>query len=143
WAYAGIWQRWHPGFYTFALSRFALAALILIVPTTLMGATLPVLAAAVERSNSRISINKFYAGNLAGAIVGTITAGFFLLPSLGVTATIWLAATTNVVIGSAALFLDRRRGLPEGRGKVEEGFRSDAGAGPIDGAGFWLWCAFV
>src|SRR5207249_7062409 len=54
-----------------------------------------------------------------------------------------LAAATNIVIGGVALFLDRHRRLPEGRGKVEEGFRSDAGAGPIDGAGFWLWCAFV
>src|SRR2546422_4577832 len=33
WAYSGIWQRSHPGFYTLALSRFGLAALILIVPT--------------------------------------------------------------------------------------------------------------
>ena len=143
WAYAGIWQRWHPGFYTFALSRFALAALILIVPTALMGATLPVLAAALEQSNSRISINKFYAGNLAGAIVGTIAAGFFLLPSWGVTATIWLAAATNLLIGSVALSLDRHRHSPGRRVEIQERFASNPRAGPIDGATFWLWCAFV
>src|SRR5437773_3523092 len=48
WVYAGIWERFHPGFYGFALSRFALAAIVLFAPTALMGATLPVLVAAVQ-----------------------------------------------------------------------------------------------
>src|SRR5436190_10055683 len=50
WVYAGIWGRFHPGFYGFALSRFALAAIVLFAPTALMGATLPVLVAAVQRA---------------------------------------------------------------------------------------------
>src|SRR5438132_1269827 len=50
WVYVGIWQRLHPGFYGSSLSRFVLAAIVLLVPTTLMGATLPVLAAAANQS---------------------------------------------------------------------------------------------
>ncbi len=45
--YALIWQQFQPGFFAFSLWRFVLSGLVLLVPTTLMGATLPVLAAAV------------------------------------------------------------------------------------------------
>ena len=47
--YALIWQQLHPGYFTFSLWRFVLSGLVLLVPTTLMGATLPVLA---ERKHS-------------------------------------------------------------------------------------------
>ena len=47
--YAWIWQQFQPGYFTFSLWRFALSCLMLLVPTTLMGATLPVLSAAVVR----------------------------------------------------------------------------------------------
>src|SRR5215813_8800544 len=51
--YALIWQQLHPGYFAFSLWRFLLSGLVLLVPTTLMGATLPVLAAAiVSRSDS-------------------------------------------------------------------------------------------
>src|ERR1044072_2887617 len=39
--YAFVWQQLHPGFLAFTLLRFALSCLMLLVPTTLMGATLP------------------------------------------------------------------------------------------------------
>src|SRR5260370_29156059 len=66
-----------------------------------MGATLPVLAGALAGRDAQTgtSITTFYACNLAGAIAGTIAVGFFLLPTFGVRATIWLAAATNVLIG--------------------------------------------
>src|SRR6185503_12829367 len=71
--YALIWQQLHPGYFTFSLWRFVLSSLVLLVPTTLMGATLPVLAAALVRSSRADSnaVSKLYACNLAGAILGT------------------------------------------------------------------------
>src|ERR1700682_3077804 len=74
--YAEAWQHFHPGFYGYALSRFALAAAVLVVPTALMGATLPVLVAALQRSvgNEGSSITRLYTWNLFGAIVGAIAA---------------------------------------------------------------------
>src|ERR1044072_4797898 len=45
--YAVVWRQVQPGFFTFTLLRFAFSCLLLLVPTTLMGATLPVLAAAL------------------------------------------------------------------------------------------------
>src|SRR5262245_28455647 len=67
--YVLIWQQFHPGFFAFSLWRFALSCLLLLVPTTLMGATLPVLSKALlthpgSRSNS---VTRLYACNLAGA----------------------------------------------------------------------------
>ena len=107
--YVGAWQSLQPGFYGSAATRFALASIVLIIPTTLMGATLPVLARAVTASTQRsISVTSLYTGNLVGAIAGTIAAGFFLLPRLGVSVTIWIAALTNLVIGIVALLLDSR-----------------------------------
>src|SRR5437667_4961100 len=107
--YALIWQQLHPGFYAFSLWRFALSCSTLLVPTTLMGATLPVLSAAVLRAPTfkSTSITRLYTCNLGGAIFGTIAAGFFLLPALGLRKTIYVAAAINFLIGVSALVIDR------------------------------------
>ncbi|HEV8428787.1 MAG TPA: fused MFS/spermidine synthase [Pyrinomonadaceae bacterium] len=108
--YALIWQQLQPTHFTFSLWRFFLSGLVLLVPTTLMGATLPVLAAALVRSSGRDSnsVTRLYACNLAGAIVGTLAAGFVLLPLLGVRTTIAVAAALNIVVGVIAIVLQRR-----------------------------------
>ena len=108
--YVLIWQQLHPGYFAFSLWRFFLSGLVLLVPTTLMGATLPVLAAALVRSSGRDSnsVTRLYACNLAGAILGTLAAGFVLLPSLGVRTTIAVAAAINVAVGVIAIVLQRR-----------------------------------
>src|SRR5690349_23787963 len=49
--YVVIWQQLHPGYFTFSLWRFLLSGLVLLVPTTLMGATLPTLTVALVRSS--------------------------------------------------------------------------------------------
>jgi spermidine synthase len=54
--YAAIWQHFHPGFYGFAFSRFVLAAIVLVIPTALMGATLPVLVSAVRRAGDNRAV---------------------------------------------------------------------------------------
>src|SRR5215203_2557143 len=108
--YALIWQQFQPGFYVFSLWRFVLSCIVLLVPTTLMGATLPVLAAALVNSSARNSnsVTRLYACNLAGAILGTLAAGFVLLPALGVRMTIAVAAAMNVLVGVIAIVLQRR-----------------------------------
>lgn len=140
WVYAFVWVRFHPGFYGFALSRFALAAIVLFAPTALMGATFPVLVAAIQGvGESRASaVAKLYTLNLAGAIVGTVAAGFFLLPTFGVRATIWIAAAGNLLIGLAVLYTGRSIASSPRRSyeSPEEPLRSS-------GAAFWFLCAFV
>ena len=109
--YAFIWQQFQPGFFTFSLWRFLLSCLLLLVPTTLMGATLPVLSAALVRHSST-AVTRLYACNLAGAIVGTLAAGFVLLPSFGVRTTIIVAAVINVIVGVVAINLQRYSIVP-------------------------------
>ena len=143
--WAGAWQNLHPGFYGSALSRFALASVVLIIPTTLMGATLPVLARAVTTSRRRtISVTSLYTLNLVGAIAGTIAAGFVLLPTLGVSLTIWIAASINLFIGLGALLLESRDRGPQTvleSEAVEETFVEPVSDYGATGMTFWLFCA--
>ena len=141
-AYVSVSPHFHPGFYGFAITRFAIAAGVLLIPTALMGATLPVLAAAVGHSQARKnSVTSLYAFNLAGAIAGTIVAGFLLLPIFGVRVTIWIAAATNVLIGVAAFLIDSNAG------KVEVDAERFDDALPMAvaqaGAVFWFICAVI
>ncbi len=161
--YVLIWNQFHPGFYAFNVWRFVLSCAVLLVPTTLMGATLPVLSAAILRTrmHASTSIARLYTCNLVGAILGTLAAGFMLLPTYGVRVTIWTAAVVNIFIGLAAFVVDRRgvknsldaneaeEDLREGAATLhplsedEEHAISDVGLNVSRGRKFWLWCAFV
>jgi spermidine synthase len=134
--YALIWQQLHPGYFTFSLWRFLLSGLVLLVPTTLMGATLPVLAAAFVRSSDSNSVTKLYACNLAGAIVGTLAAGFVLLPALGVRMTIAVAALLNVIVGVIAIVLQRQ--TPP---RAEPPVNLENPANPVNS--FWYFAALA
>jgi len=139
--YALIWQQLQPGYFSFSLWRFLLSSVVLLVPTTLMGATLPVLAAALVRSSGRDSnsVTRLYACNLAGAILGTIAAGFVLLPSLGVRLTIVVAAALNIFVGVIAIYLQRRIQSPDVVEKVDV----EESVPAIEGGGFWFFAALV
>lgn len=149
WAYAAVWQHLQPGFYGFAFSRFILAGIVLIVPTALMGATLPVLAGAIARSSTEAatSITRLYTLNLAGAIAGTITAGFVLLPTFGVRATIWIAAAINLAIGVVAFLIDSKIAAPgkaaDPDSSVAESSRESDSVRTDSSVRFWLFCALV
>lgn len=142
--YVMIWQQFHPGFFAFSLWRFALSCLLLLIPTTLMGATLPVLSAAIVKSDGRDSnsVTRLYTCNLAGAILGTLAAGFVLLPTLGVRATILFAAAINVLVGALAVFAERQAALPVITTSSTAETVESATA-KVEGLRFWLFCAFV
>jgi spermidine synthase len=98
-----------------ALAAFELftSFAVLIVPTALMGATLPLLARhGVERDDEVGSrVGALYAANTAGAVVGAVTAGFVLLPSLGLARTVWVAVAANLLVLLGVLALSPR--VPE------------------------------
>jgi spermidine synthase len=91
-------------------ARFAAAFAVLIVPTTLMGATLPIVMRSALANDSSLAgrIGWLYAINTAGAIVGAITAGFVFVADLGVARSFQIAASVNVAIGVAAIVASRR-----------------------------------
>ena len=162
--YVLIWNQFHPGYYAFNVWRFVLSGMVLLFPTTLMGATLPVLSSAILRSRDGTSdsIAKLYTCNLFGAILGTLVAGFFLLPTYGVRATIWTAALVNILIGIAACVVDYK-GANASFGAIDQenidreestsfvdktngyddNVRDDTLPRIARSAKFWLLCAFV
>ena len=90
-------------------ARFVAAVAVLIVPTTLMGATLPIVMRSALAGDSSLAgrIGWLYAINTAGAIVGAITAGFVFVADLGVARSFLIAASVNVAIGIAAVVASR------------------------------------
>jgi len=108
--------------------RVLFAFIALIVPTILMGGTLPVLSRFVsgrsERLVSRLSF--LYGFNTLGAVTGTLAAGFLFLPSFSATATMIIAVAMNASIGVASILLERKGESVFGRGK------EFAGEGPPD-----------
>ena len=81
--YRPLYLHTSPDFLTFSLLRFLMVFVALLLPTTLMGATLPLLSWHVaSRTGVGVhgSIGRLYASNTTGAVVGTLLAGFWLLP---------------------------------------------------------------
>ena len=105
--YRWLWQTAHLSFYLFSLARFLLTFLILVIPTFLMGATLPVLLRWAVRTSATVGFHTgvLYALNTAGAVVGTLAAAFFLLPALGMQQTTFVAVGVNFTVGLVALFM--------------------------------------
>ncbi len=106
--------------------RFAGAALVLFVPTFLMGATLPILVRGLTRHSAELGarISRLYWVNTAGAVTGTLGAGFWLLPQLGQRATVLLAAGLNVVAGVIALAAARTWGVSGEATGEKDNFKS-------------------
>ncbi|MBI5582338.1 MAG: fused MFS/spermidine synthase [Deltaproteobacteria bacterium] len=114
--YKILWQQFHLSFYAFTLVQFLLVSLVLIVPTTCMGATLPILStwAVREESSLGVTIGRLYALNTFGAVCGTALSGFVLLPALGVRQTLWIAVVVNLLVALLILsFLPRFGSRPE------------------------------
>ena len=90
--------------------RFALCAIVLLIPTTLMGATLPILSryAVGESKRTGWTIGRLYGLNSLGAALGALAAAFVLIPAIGLSRTTILAALINFAVGGAALLLARR-----------------------------------
>ena len=90
--------------------RFCVGAMVLLLPATCMGATLPMLVRYITHGNSGLgrSAGLLYGINTCGAMFGTVLAGFLLIPTFGLTRTTWLTAGTNIVIGLLAIFVLRQ-----------------------------------
>ena len=102
--------------------RSIVAAICLLPPTLLMGATLPAVARWVETTPKGVSwLGFFYGGNTAGAVIGALLAGFYLLRVHDVMIATFAAVALNAIVGAAALLLARRSpyaAAPEGTEQV-------------------------
>jgi spermidine synthase len=90
--------------------RLLLSALVLAVPTLLMGGTLPAAARAVQSDHDtrRRAVAILYGANTLGAVLGSFLATFVLLERLGNRATLWLACALNLAVALLARALARQ-----------------------------------
>src|SRR5437763_3170963 len=84
--------------------RLILAAIVLVVPTVMMGGTLPAVARAVETNedDARRNVALLYGANTLGAVTGTLIATFFALEVFGNRKTLLVAVLLNVIIAVIA-----------------------------------------
>ena len=93
------------------IARLLCSFAILVVPTAMMGMTLPLLSAAVAPASTSIgsSVSLLYTVNTTGAMVGTLVTGFVLIPAIGIQRAFLIAAAINVVVGGVSLWMSPRQ----------------------------------
>ncbi len=103
--YKMFWHQYHLQVLPFSLLRFLIVSLILLVPTSCMGATLPLLSRFVTRSLSSVGkrVGQLYAINTVGGVAGTLAGGFALIPSMGLHLTSVIAAGINLLLATAVV----------------------------------------
>ena len=113
--------------------RFVIAVSVLIVPTALMGATLPLIVKSSTFRSSRLGehLALLYGTNTAGAIVGALVAGLALIPGRGIHRTFLVAAGINLTVGLAAVLLSLvATTLPRAEASAGDSDRAAAPASP-------------
>jgi spermidine synthase len=141
--YIPLYRSLELSFFAFSLAQFLVIFLILLVPTTLMGATLPVLSRFFVHEIVSLGgqVGRLYAFNTFGAVLGAYLAGFHLLPTLGIRISLLLAAVGNIGIGALVVVFDRHLSQlgfqvsvsspPGDRGARGQRGRGDEGDAPL------------
>jgi len=89
--------------------RGTVAAVCLLPPTVLMGASLPALARWLEATPRGVSwVGWLYSANIAGAVSGCVLAGFYLLRVHDMAVATYVAAVINLLVALASVALSRR-----------------------------------
>jgi spermidine synthase len=92
-----------------AVTRVLVAALVLLPPTIMMGATVPLIGDFLTRSPRHVGkdFGLVFAFNTLGAAAGSFLSAFFLIPAIGLRQATWVAAALNFVIGTLSLIWAR------------------------------------
>ena len=104
-----VYQTQNESYSKASLYRFFICGAILLIPTALMGATLPVLSKYVSRERACIGrdVGTLYSLNTFGAVFGALSSAFLFMRIWGVLATIWFAAGLNILIAVVIFILFR------------------------------------
>jgi spermidine synthase len=105
--YVWIAREARPDPFVYNAVRTALATLALVPPTFLMGGTLPVLAhllAAHEQDRGQ-RLGLLYAINTFGGVLGALAAGLLLIPSLGVSGSLYLGGGLDLAVAGLSFWL--------------------------------------
>ncbi|MEZ4227080.1 MAG: fused MFS/spermidine synthase [Polyangiaceae bacterium] len=130
--YVDVAQRVPDSLLALSVARWCLAMVVVLIPTTAMGATLPLLSrllgesasATVDEQRAREKkLTRLYTANTLGGAVGAVGAAYAVLPWLGLSGTVSAAAALSLLVGLGALLLHRAAPLQETARK-----RSETGA---------------
>jgi spermidine synthase len=118
------------------LVRLLLSFAVIFVPTFLMGGTLPVLirASVARRDTIGVRTSSLYALNTLGAVTGTLVAGLWWIPALGMRRTLAAAVLINLALGIVACL--RGRSVAAAAPAVAVDAR--AATGPVRGLARWI-----
>ncbi len=131
-------------------ARWLGALAIVIVPTTAMGATLPLLSRLLPPSLSddgprlrERRLGALYASNTAGGALGALLAAYAILPALGMTLTVLASALGSAVIGGLAIYFGRRAPVHEPAPEEQADHAPSGVVARIDHAGTAYVVAFA
>ena len=109
--------------------RAAVSVVLLLPPTILMGATLPAISRYVEATPAGVAwLGFFYGGNIFGAVIGCLAAGFYLLRVYDMTTASLTAVALNAIVAGGAFLLSKRA---EGKGAVPSWQRESSRPAPL------------
>jgi len=109
-SYLGVARVLDPGLWLGSAIKFVFAFTVLLIPTFLMGGTLPVLTRAFAGAGLgqyRRQLALFYGLNTLGGVAGCALAGYVLIEYVGLKGTLLGVGVLNLLLGGAALFLAR------------------------------------
>ncbi|HUP44711.1 MAG TPA: fused MFS/spermidine synthase [Thermoanaerobaculia bacterium] len=92
----------------------ALASIFILGPiVVLMGMTFPLFLAGIRGRDEEVGVDAgwVYGINTFGAVAGTVAAGFWLLPAIGITRSLFIAGTIDLIVGAVILVVARRTSL--------------------------------
>ena len=109
--YFMVFDAARPSFGVFFLLQMLLSFLVMLAPTTLMGATFPVVTKIATQALDELGteVGNVYSINTLGSIAGSLGTGFLLIPLIGVKATTVAAACVNIVVATVVWFVAGRR----------------------------------
>ena len=89
---------------------FIQSGLLLLIPTSLMGATLPLLSVALVQRGILVAetVGRLYYFNTIGAALTCLSAGFFVFNYIGLSAAIYCAAAMNFTVVALGVVLRRK-----------------------------------
>ena len=103
---SNIYTSWAGSGVAGVMFRGIIAGVCLLPPTLLMGATLPAISRWVEATPEGVSwLGFFYGGNIAGAVIGSVLAGFYLLRVYDVSVATYVAVAINVAVAAGGLLI--------------------------------------
>jgi spermidine synthase len=136
---------------TSVVLRAIVSAILLLPPTILMGATLPAISRYVEATPAGVSwLGFFYGGNIFGAVIGCLGAGFYLLRVYDLTTASLVAVALNAIVAALGFVLARQApyaptasGTPGTvAGRTDPGAAAGSPGDPPTARGRSIWSVF-